>query len=109
MAASVLLVVGEQPKLMEMLQAKASALRLGQEAGQVGAIIDAASRDRIVGFITAAEKAGAKILVDGRDASAEKTTGNWVRARCARSASARAHVDFRFGGWWCMSTVALPR
>lgn len=78
MAASVLLVVGEQPKLMEMLTAKASALRLGQEAGQVGAIIDAASRDRIVGFITAAEKAGAKILVDGRDASGEKTTGNWV-------------------------------
>lgn len=79
MAASVLLVVGEQPELMKMLQAKASALRLGQEPGQVGAIIDAASKERIVGYINAAEKAGATILVDGRDATAEKTEGNWVR------------------------------
>lgn len=79
MAASVLLVVGDQPELMAMLKKKASALRLGQEPGQVGAIIDKASRDRIVGYINAAEKAGATILVDGRDASAEKTEGNWVR------------------------------
>lgn len=76
MAASVLLVVGEQPKLMEALVAKATALTLGQEAGQVGAIIDAASKERIVGYINAAEKAGVKILVDGR-AAAEKP-GNWV-------------------------------
>lgn len=79
MAASVLLVVGDQPELMAMLKKKASALRLGQEPGQVGAIIDKASRDRIVGYINAAEKAGATILVDGRDASGEKTEGNWVR------------------------------
>jgi len=77
MAASVLLVVGEQPELMASLKKKAEALVLGQEPGQVGAIIDSASRDRIVGYINAAEEAGATILVDGR--STGKETGNWVK------------------------------
>jgi acyl-CoA reductase-like NAD-dependent aldehyde dehydrogenase len=36
--------------------------------GKLGAVIDKASQERIENYITQAEKAGAKIVVDGRNA-----------------------------------------
>ena len=89
MAASALLVVGDQPDLMASLVKHASALVPGQEPGQVGAIIDKASQDRIIGYINAAEAAGAKILVDGRS-WAKRSPGFWVREGVWRVAAAAA-------------------
>lgn len=76
MAASVLLVVGPQPELIQAVVAKSAALTRGNAAGQVGAIIDAASKERILGFINEAEAGGCKILQDGRSWASEQ--GNWV-------------------------------
>ena len=77
MAASVLLVVGEMVELVESVCEKARALQPGQEAGQVGPVIDAASRDRIISFIEKSEQSGGKVLVDGRH-WASRPEGSWV-------------------------------
>jgi len=66
MAASVLLVIGKSQTLLDSIVSKSLALKPGQEAGLVGPVIDAASRDKIIRYIDEAEKGGAKILVDGR-------------------------------------------
>ena len=50
-----------------------------QEGGEVGPIIDAASKARVIGYIERAEANGARILLDGR-AWAAKAPGNWVGA-----------------------------
>jgi malonate-semialdehyde dehydrogenase (acetylating)/methylmalonate-semialdehyde dehydrogenase len=76
MAASVLLLVGEQPALLNAICEKAKALTPGREIGQMGPVIDIASRDRIIKYIDEAEQAGAEILVDGR--SWAKRPGSWV-------------------------------
>ncbi|KAI9595446.1 Aldehyde/histidinol dehydrogenase [Syncephalis fuscata] len=76
MAASVLLLVGEQPELLERICAKASSLQPGTGPRQVGPVIDPLSRDRIIGYIDEAEKTGAQILVDGRGWASR--TGSWV-------------------------------
>mmetsp|Transcript_3050 Transcript_3050/g.3633 ORF Transcript_3050/g.3633 Transcript_3050/m.3633 type:complete len:491 (+) Transcript_3050:155-1627(+) len=76
MAASVLLTIGEQPELLDAIVAKASNLKPGQGAGNMGPVIDTASKERILKYIDEAEAAGAKILLDGRD-WAEKE-GSWV-------------------------------
>ena len=85
MAASVLLLVGEQPALVDAICRKSTALVAGTAQGQVGAIIDAASVARIVGYINAAVTDwGATVLVDGRSwASADgegggDPSGHWV-------------------------------
>ena len=44
MAASVLLTVGPQPALIAEIVSRAAALQRGQAAGQVGPVIDAASK-----------------------------------------------------------------
>jgi len=76
MAASVLLMVGDNKEVLDMVVEKAKNLQPGQAKGQVGPIIDQTSRDRILRIINEAEAKGAKILVDGREWS--KQTGNWV-------------------------------
>ena len=77
MAASVLLTVGENQPLLDAVVRKAAALTRGTGRGQVGAVIDEASRDRILRYINEAEAGGAKVLVDGRSwASAGE--GTWV-------------------------------
>ncbi len=79
MAASVLIVVGENPALIDQIVSAASALKPGQEAGQVGPVIDGIAQKRILGYITDAEaKYGAKILLDGRKWSQERPQGFWV-------------------------------
>ncbi|DAZ99137.1 TPA: hypothetical protein N0F65_010221 [Lagenidium giganteum] len=77
MAASVLLLVGDCQKLLDLVVEKSKALVRGTDAGQVGAIIDKLSQDRILKYINEAEQGGAKILVDGRS-WAKETKGTWV-------------------------------
>ncbi|CAM9845173.1 unnamed protein product [Chrysoparadoxa australica] len=77
MAASALILVGDTGPLLEMIKAKAGALKRGVAAGEVGAIIDKASRDRIVGYINEAEKLGVEVLLDGRSWAKEEK-GSWV-------------------------------
>jgi len=66
MAASVLLVLGKNPKLMDDIIKKSKAIRPGQETGLMGPVIDQLSKDKILRYIDEAEKGGAEILVDGR-------------------------------------------
>ncbi len=77
MAASVLLAVGDVDKHVEKIMARASSLKLGTD---MGAIITRAQRDFISAAIDRAEKAGAKVLLDGRKAQAPAgmEEGNWI-------------------------------
>lgn len=76
MAASVLLLVGEQQELLDKLVAKAAALEAGTGPGQLGPVIDEASYAKIIRYIELAEKDGAKVLLDGRGWKKDK--GNWI-------------------------------
>lgn len=77
MAASVLLAVGDTDKHIQKIVDRASSLELGKD---MGAIITKEQRDFLVEAINRAEKAGAKVLVDGRKAKAPKglEQGNWI-------------------------------
>ncbi|KAJ1827256.1 aldehyde dehydrogenase (NADP(+)) ald6 [Coemansia sp. RSA 2599] len=67
MAASVLLVVGEQPELIRRIVEKAGALVPGSQVGAMGPVIDGAAVDRIESAIAHAESVdGATLLLDGR-------------------------------------------
>ncbi|HTL10984.1 MAG TPA: CoA-acylating methylmalonate-semialdehyde dehydrogenase [Bdellovibrionota bacterium] len=78
MAASLLLAVGDCDPLIQRVVEESSNLRAGEH---YGAIITHASLDRITGAIGRAEKAGAKILLDGRGVKAPEgygNKGNWL-------------------------------
>jgi len=94
MAASVLLTLGKQDDLVDLIAKKAATLKPGQGNGHMGPVIDKASRDRILGYIDEAEKGGAKILLDGR---------TWVRERDAHAAQDAMLKH----GWWVGPTVIV--
>lgn len=77
MAASVLLAVGDVDKHIEKIKERAASMQLGTT---MGAIITKAQKDFLVEAIGRAEKAGAKILLDGRKAKAPAgmEEGNWL-------------------------------
>lgn len=76
MAASVLLAVGDCNHLLEAIVETAKSVRPGLE---MGAIISAKARDRIISYINLAEKEGATLLTDGRHASVPgKENGYYV-------------------------------
>lgn len=77
MAASVLLLVGDCSDLLTKIVEKSKQLTRGTDAGQVGAVIDHASKDRILKYINDAEASGAEVLVDGRSWATEPK-GSWV-------------------------------
>ncbi|RLN53211.1 hypothetical protein BBJ29_000533 [Phytophthora kernoviae] len=77
MAASVLLLVGDCSSLLDMVVQKSKELASGTEAGQVGALIDEASKQRVLKYINEAEATGVKVLVDGRS-WAKESNGYWV-------------------------------
>lgn len=77
MAASVLLLVGDCSNLLSLLVEKTKALERGTAAGQVGAIIDDASKQRILKYINDAEASGVRVLVDGRSWG-NIQEGSWV-------------------------------
>lgn len=77
MAASVLLAVGDVGGHIERVVQRAGSLRLGEE---MGAIITKAQVEFLRAAIERAEKAGAKVLLDGRKAKAPAgfEGGNWL-------------------------------
>lgn len=76
MAASAMLAVGDVDPIIEGICAEARKVVPGVN---LGAVISRAAKERIEGYITEAEKAGAKVLVDGRGAVvAGKENGTYV-------------------------------
>ena len=77
MAASVLLAVGDVRHHIDKIVSRASSLELGKT---MGAIITKSQVEFLKGAIELAEKAGAKILLDGRKAKAPAgyEEGNWL-------------------------------
>jgi len=77
MAASVLLAVGDVESHLQKIVERARSLELGST---MGAIITSAQRKFLIEAIDKAEKAGAKILLDGRKALPPKgfEGGNWL-------------------------------
>ena len=64
MAASAMIAVGSSEHIIEQLCEHARKIVPGEN---LGAVISKEAKDRIEGYITAAEEAGAKVLVDGRN------------------------------------------
>ncbi len=64
MAASALVAVGDVDHIIEKMVAVAKTLVPGEN---LGAIINASSKERIERYITEAEAAGAKVILDGRN------------------------------------------
>ncbi|KAJ2344681.1 aldehyde dehydrogenase (NADP(+)) ald6 [Coemansia sp. RSA 2618] len=93
MAASVLLVVGEQPELVQRIVAKARALEPGsQGARAMGPVIDPCAVARIDAAVARAAEAGAELLLDGRSSPAfaarRAQGGFWVGPSVIRHADA---------------------
>lgn len=78
MAASVLVVVGQAARFVDRVVEAASRIELGTTG--MGALIDAAARERLVSAIAQAEAEGATVLLDGRQARppAGCEGGNWL-------------------------------
>jgi malonate-semialdehyde dehydrogenase (acetylating)/methylmalonate-semialdehyde dehydrogenase len=70
MAISATVAVGASgDPLVERLKARAETVRVGtgrDEASEMGPVVTAEARDRIVGFIGSGEQQGASVVVDGR-------------------------------------------
>jgi malonate-semialdehyde dehydrogenase (acetylating)/methylmalonate-semialdehyde dehydrogenase len=77
MAGSVLVTVGDASDIIAKIAGAASRIRLG--AG-MGALIDRAAKERLVGAIAKAEADGAKLVADGRTADAPTgcENGHWL-------------------------------
>jgi malonate-semialdehyde dehydrogenase (acetylating) / methylmalonate-semialdehyde dehydrogenase len=75
MAASVLLAVGDVDPIINAVVARAQKIKLGTD---MGPITNKASVERITNYINAAEKAGAKVVLDGRKTAHGE--GHWVGA-----------------------------
>jgi len=99
MAASALLVVGDQPDLLKKIVEKSKELQPGQGARDLGPVIDKLSLDRILGYINQAEKMGCEIVLDGRKWTEEKKEGFWVGPTVIKCKSAQdpAFTDEIFG------------
>ena len=99
MAAAVLIVVGDvKQQFFDLLISKAKALQPGQKPGQIGPLIDEASKIRNLRYINEAEaRDGASVLVDGRSWSTMK--GFWVGPTVIlhKSAQDAAVTDEIFG------------
>ncbi len=81
MAASLMIAVGDCDKHIAGMVAYAKSIKLGEKQGTV---INKQSVEKINNYITAAEKMGAKVLVDGRNQKPENSdikgleNGYWV-------------------------------
>ncbi len=74
MAASVLITVGDCSAVMKAIE---SEMRNVVPGKNLGAIISSTAKERIEGFIDRAEKAGAKIRLDGRGVSVAGAEGGY--------------------------------
>lgn len=77
MAAANLVAVGDVDRIVDAIAEQAAKLVPGTDHG---AITNAASVERIRGYIDRAEQAGAKILVDGRNKRGDEAGGFWIGA-----------------------------
>jgi malonate-semialdehyde dehydrogenase (acetylating)/methylmalonate-semialdehyde dehydrogenase len=76
MAASAMVAVGEVDHIVERICEEARKIIPGKN---LGAVISREAKERIEGYITEAEKEGAVVLVDGRNAQVEgKKNGNYI-------------------------------
>jgi malonate-semialdehyde dehydrogenase (acetylating) / methylmalonate-semialdehyde dehydrogenase len=75
MAASVMVAVGDADRLIQGMVDHTHKMTLGED---MGAITNAEGVERIVRYINEAEAQGAKILVDGRQATVDGSPGHWV-------------------------------
>ena len=75
MAASVLLAVGDVDHIIEKIKDKMAAMVPGKD---LGPIISEASCERIKGYLDRAVSQGGTLLLDGRTAVPENTTGYYV-------------------------------
>ena len=77
MAGSLMIAVGDAQKLIGEVRAAAAAIALGTG---MGALIDAAAKQRLLGAIERAEREGAEVLLDGRLAPvpSEYGSGHWL-------------------------------
>ncbi|KAJ1879630.1 aldehyde dehydrogenase (NADP(+)) ald6 [Coemansia sp. RSA 1722] len=98
MAASVLLVVGEQPELIRLIVEKASKLVPGSDVGSMGPVIDSAAITRIEAAIAHAQTVdNAAILLDGRQipgfANKRQSTGGfWIGPTVIQQKSRTDHA-----------------
>lgn len=74
MAASVVIAVGDCSHILDGIEAEMRKIRVGID---MGAIISAKARDRIISYIDLAESQGAKITVDGRGAKVPGKEGGY--------------------------------
>jgi malonate-semialdehyde dehydrogenase (acetylating)/methylmalonate-semialdehyde dehydrogenase len=74
MAASIMVAVDRTDHIVGRLAAQARTMVVGRD---VGPVISRAAKERIEGYITEAERAGAKVLVDGRGATVAGREGGW--------------------------------
>jgi len=74
MAAAVMVGVGDVQHIIDAMVVEAGKIIPGST---LGSVISQAAKERIEGYITAAEAAGAKILVDGRGATVEGKEGGY--------------------------------
>jgi malonate-semialdehyde dehydrogenase (acetylating)/methylmalonate-semialdehyde dehydrogenase len=79
MAGSVLVVIGNASRFVDAIVRAAASIELGSG---MGALIDAAARDRIERAVARAESEGARVLLDGRKARApaDYEGGHWMGA-----------------------------
>ncbi|MCB9754824.1 MAG: CoA-acylating methylmalonate-semialdehyde dehydrogenase [Myxococcales bacterium] len=75
MAASVMIAVGDVQPIIDKIAAKAREMTLGTD---MGAIINQTAVERITRYIDEAERAGVKVLVDGRGAAVPGNPGYWL-------------------------------
>merc|ERR1711971_1289760 len=81
MAASVLIIVNKGRRdFLQRLVDRAAGLKAGQQAGEIGPLIDEAAAERVTRYITESTKYGADILLDGRDWQSNPALKgkNWV-------------------------------
>jgi malonate-semialdehyde dehydrogenase (acetylating)/methylmalonate-semialdehyde dehydrogenase len=82
MAISVVVAVGDvADRLVPKISERISSLTVGDGRNDVdmGPLVTAAHRDRVISYLDAGVSAGAKLVVDGRDASfAGETAGFWL-------------------------------
>jgi malonate-semialdehyde dehydrogenase (acetylating)/methylmalonate-semialdehyde dehydrogenase len=80
MAISVVVAVGDADPLIELLQEKARAIRLGPGLAphsEMGPVVTPEARERIVNYIDRGAAAGATLVVDGREPGIDGN-GFWV-------------------------------
>lgn len=75
MAASAMVGVGEIDHIIENMCASARKLQVGTDS--LGSVISKEAKERIERYITEAEAAGAKVLVDGRNATVPGKEGGY--------------------------------